>query len=146
MPDILHRVGIRATPAQVFQAIATVEGLSHWWSTRTSGDPRPGGVLQFRFDGGGFDMKVLESRADELVRWTCVDGPEEWLGTELSFRLRPEPEQVFLLFKHAGWKEPVEFMHHCSTKWATFMLGLRDWLERGEGRPTPYDVKIHFGD
>jgi hypothetical protein len=23
-----------------------------------------------------------------------------------------------VLFKYEGWQEPVEFMHHCSTKWA----------------------------
>ena len=146
MPDILHRVGIRATPDEVFEALATVEGLAHWWATDTSGDPRPGGILRFRFGGGGFDMEVLESKPGERVKWRCVDGPPEWMGTELTFQVRPADDQVFLLFTHAGWKEPVEFMHHCSTKWAVFLLGLRDWLERGEGRPTPYDVKIHFRD
>jgi hypothetical protein len=35
------------------------------------------------------------------------------------------------VFKHANWKEPVEFMHHCSTKWATFLLNLRDLGGRG---------------
>jgi len=25
-------------------------------------------------------------------------------------------------------------------------LSLKDWLEREEGRPSPYDVKIHVGD
>jgi hypothetical protein len=34
------------------------------------------------------------------------------------------------VLKHANWKEPVEFMHHCGTKWATFLLSLRD-LGRG---------------
>jgi hypothetical protein len=47
-----------------------------------------------------------------------------------------------LLFTHAKWKEPVEFMHHCSTKWATFLLSLRDLLEKSEGRPLPRDLKI----
>jgi hypothetical protein len=37
-------------------------------------------------------------------------------------------------------------MHHCSTKWATFLLSLRDDLESGKGRPAPRDVKIHVGD
>jgi hypothetical protein len=37
-------------------------------------------------------------------------------------------------------------MHHCSTKWAVFLLSLMNWLERGEGRPVPYDVKIHYKD
>jgi hypothetical protein len=51
-----------------------------------------------------------------------------------------------ILFTHAGWKEPVEFMHHFSTKWATFLLSLRDWIEKGRGRPAPDDVEIHVGD
>lgn len=53
---------------------------------------------------------------------------------------------TFVLFTHAGWREPVEFMHHCSTKWAVFLLSLKNWIERAEGRPHPYDVKIHPGD
>jgi hypothetical protein len=51
-----------------------------------------------------------------------------------------------VLFTHAGWREPVEFMHHCSTKWAGFLLSLKGWIERAEGRPHPYDVKVHPGD
>ena len=58
----------------------------------------------------------------------------------------PDGEQTWVVFKHAGWKEPIEFMHHCSTKWAVFLLSMRDWLEREEGRPSPYDIKIHVGD
>lgn len=73
-------------------------------------------------------------------------GPEEWIGTEITFQLVWKENQTFVLFKHANWKEPVEFMHHCSTKWAVFLLSLKDWLERSEGRPHPYDIKIHMGD
>jgi hypothetical protein len=68
------------------------------------------------------------------------------VDTDLTFQLVPKDDQIFVLFTHANWKEPVEFMHHCSTKWATFLLSLKDWLERAEGRPAPYDVKIHAGD
>jgi hypothetical protein len=69
--------------------------------------------------GGGFDMRVVESKKDRMVKWKCVGGPKEWLGTELSFGLRFVGGQTIVMFEHAGWKEPVEFMHHCSTKWAT---------------------------
>lgn len=91
-------------------------------------------------------MKVLESKPGKLVLWQCVGGPKEWLETEVLFNLVRKQNQTFILFKHIGWKEPVEFMHHCSTKWAVFLLSLRDWLERGEGHPAPYDPKIHMGD
>lgn len=142
MPDILHRVGINTLPQKIFQALSTIDGLRHWWTTETAGDPQKGAVINFGF----CDMKVVESKPNELVKWKCVRGPQEWIGTEVSFELKQKDSQTFVLFKHANWKEPVEFMHHCSTKWATFLLSLRDWLERAEGHPSPYDIKIHVGD
>jgi uncharacterized protein YndB with AHSA1/START domain len=146
MPDILHRVGIRSSAAKVFDALATLDGLSHWWIIGTTGDPAIGGTIHFDPAGGGFDMRVLESRPGEVVRWKCTGGPQEWIGTELTFHLRQEKDQTVVLFTHAGWRDPMEFMHHCSTKWATFLLSLRNWVERSEGRPHPYDLKIHPGD
>ncbi|WP_372523638.1 SRPBCC domain-containing protein [Sulfuricaulis sp.] len=142
MPDILHRVGIKTTPEKVFEALATVEGLSHWWIADTAGDAKQGGIILFGFS----DMKVVELKPNKLVKWKCVRGPKEWVDTDLTYQLVPKDDQTFVLFTHAHWKEPVEFMHHCSTKWATFLLSLKDWLERAEGRPAPYDVKIHAGD
>ena len=142
MPDILHRVGINATPEKVFEALSTIEGLRHWWIVETKGDANPGGVIDFGF----CDMKVVAYKSNELVHWQCVRGPDEWVGTEVTFQLKRKDDQTFVIFKHANWKEPVEFMQHCSTKWATFLLSLKNWLERSEGRPYPYDVKIHVGD
>jgi uncharacterized protein YndB with AHSA1/START domain len=146
MPDILHRVGMVGSPEAVWSAIASTEGLSHWWITGTAGDPQPGGVVKFSPDAGGFAMRVLESKPGEVVRWECVSGPPEWLGTQLTFRLLPKGQETYVLFTHAGWKDPAEFMHHCSTKWAVYLMSLKNWVERGEGRPHPYDVKIHPGD
>jgi hypothetical protein len=33
-------------------------------------------------------------------------------------------------------------MHHCSTKWAYFLLALKAQLEGGRGTPYPDDMKI----
>jgi len=142
MPDILHRVGIGVRPERVYAALTTINGLRHWWVVETTGDARAGGVIDFGF----CDMQVIKAVSNKLVRWRCTHGPDEWIGTEVIFRLAWKKNQTFVLFTHANWKKPVEFMHHCSTKWATFLLSLRDWLERAEGRPAPYDVKIHIGD
>ena len=142
MPDILHRVGVNVQPRRVFEALTTLEGLRGWWVAETTGDPRRGGTIDFGF----CQMRVVDAVADRLVRWSCVGGPEEWISTEVTFELAWKEEQTFILFKHAGWKEPVEFMHHCSTKWATFLLSLRDLLEKSDGHPAPHDLKIHVGD
>ena len=142
MPDILHRVGIKTPVAKVFEALSTIDGLSHWWTTVTSGATAPNGIINFGF----CDMQVVESSPNTRIRWKCVRGPEDWVGTTVTFQLKEDGEQTFVIFTHANWKTPVEFMHHCSTKWAIFLMSLRDWLERGEGHPAPYDVKIHVGD
>jgi uncharacterized protein YndB with AHSA1/START domain len=142
MPDILHRVGVNAPAQKVYDALATTDGLRSWWIDVTKGDTKVGGTIDFGF----CKMKVLESVPGKLVHWKCIEGPPEWVGTEVIYKLDWKDKQTFILFKHANWKEPVEFMHHCSTKWATFLLSLRDELESGKGRPQPRDVKIHVGD
>ena len=147
MVDILHRVGIKASVDKVYQALATRDGLAGWWTRDTAGESKVGGVIRFRFRAegkeiGGFDMKVLELQPSKRVLWQVVDGPSEWVGTKVSFDLHQEDDWAIVLFAHSGWKEPVEFMHHCSTKWATFLLSLQSLVETGTGAPAPDDVKI----
>ena len=87
-------------------------------------------------------MKVLEAAPTARVLWEVIDGPEEWIGTQVRWDLRTEGDFTIVLFAHEGWREPVEFMHHCSTKWATFLLSLKQYVETGQGRPAPDDVWI----
>ena len=147
MADILHRVGIKSSLDEVYKALATREGLAAWWTNNTQGESKIGGVLKFRFSGGGaeiggFDMKVLELEPAKRVLWQVVDGPGEWIGTKISFDLKQNGDWIVVLFKHQGWKAPVEFMYHCSTKWAVFLLSLKSFLETGKGAPWPNEIKL----
>jgi uncharacterized protein YndB with AHSA1/START domain len=143
MVDILHKVGIKASPLDVYHALATREGLSGWWTNDTQGDGKVGGVINFRFGDRGFiDMKVLELDPANRVLWQVVGGPPDWIGTKVGFELAPDDGSTVILFKHQGWKEPSGFMHHCSTKWALFLMSLKSLVETGNGRPYPNDVHI----
>ena len=144
MVDILHRVGTRtATPDKVYEALTTVEGLSDWWTDDTKGSPAEvGGEIAFRFPTGGFDMEVIDLKPAERVTWRVVGGPEEWVGTTVDWDLRQQDDYTIVLFKHEGWREPVEFMHHCSTKWGSFLMSLKSLVETGEGAPAPRDIRI----
>jgi uncharacterized protein YndB with AHSA1/START domain len=148
MADILHRVGIKSSSDEVYKALATREGLAGWWTNDTRGDSKMGGALQFRFrdaqgvEIGGFDMKVVELDPPTHVLWQVVDGPPEWIGTKIEWELKQDGDYCIVLFKHQGWKEPVEFMHHCSTKWAIFLMSLKSLVETGKGAPSPHDTKI----
>lgn len=143
MVDILHRVGIKSSANNVYRALTTREGLAAWWTTDTRGSFEVGGVIGFHFGTRGFfDMKVLELDPAKRIVWQVVDGPQDWIGSKVSFELKQEGEQITVLFKHAGWKEPSEFMHHCSTKWAMFLMSMKAFIETGKGAPYPDDVRI----
>jgi hypothetical protein len=85
---------------------------------------------------------VIELQPDKRVVWEVTGGPQAWIGTRVIWDLRYDADTTTIFFKHQGWKEPGEFMHHCSTKWGTFLVGLKALLETGEGRPWPHDVHI----
>lgn len=148
MVDIVHRVGIKAPISKVYAALSTIDGLAGWWTTATTGTSASGGRIAFRFhtesgdEIGGFDMKVTELVPDQTVGWVVAVGPAEWEGTEIKFRLSRQDDFTIVMFSHRKWREEVEFMAHCSTKWATFLLSLRDFVETGTGRPAPHDVRI----
>ena len=144
MVDILHRIGTEtASPDAVYEALTTVDGLAGWWTDDVQGNGEVGGVLEFRFPPvGGFDMEVLELRPRERVAWQVVDGPEEWIGTTVEWDLRQSGDYTIVLFAHRGWREPVEFMHHCSTKWGSYLMSLKSLVESGQGAPAPRDVQI----
>jgi uncharacterized protein YndB with AHSA1/START domain len=145
MPEIRNRVGIHAPIGDVYDAIATREGLSQWWTTDVEGEARVGGELVFRF--GGPDrkatMEVVESSRPNTVVWRGTPGgPDEWVDTTFSFELRTEGDETVVLFTNAGWREPVEFMHHCSTAWASYLLSLKHGLEGGTAAPFPHNELV----
>ncbi|HZL93385.1 MAG TPA: hypothetical protein VFB99_07065, partial [Vicinamibacterales bacterium] len=72
MADILHRVGIKSSVDDVYRALATRDGLAGWWTNDTRGESEVGGVLEFRFSAGGFDMKVLALDPAKQVLWRVV--------------------------------------------------------------------------
>jgi len=144
MPDILHKIGVKSSsPEKVYETLTTCEGLAGWWTNDTTGEPgKVGGIVKFRFGAGGFDMQVVELRSPDFVLWKVIDGPQEWIDTTISWEIKQEGDYTIVLMKHMNWKEPVEFMHHCSTKWAIFLMSMKSLLETGTGAPNPNDVKI----
>jgi uncharacterized protein YndB with AHSA1/START domain len=144
VPDIRHRVGIAVPRDRVYKEVTTTEGLAEFWAQKVEGDPAVGGKLSIFFGAPSPAalMEVAELSPDERVQWRCVGGPPEWVGTTVTFDLKDGEGETVLLFTHAGWRDPVEFMHHCSTKWATFLIGLRSGLEGGDFTAAPNDTKI----
>jgi len=148
MVDIIHRIGIRSSCKEVYKALSTIQGLSRWWTEEVQGDEKNGGKIEFTFRSetgdikGQMVMQVTELTPDKNVRWQCVDGPPEWIGTNITFDLSQQEDQTIIIFGHRNWRESIEFTAHCSMKWAIFLLSLREYVETGKGKPSPQDVKI----
>jgi hypothetical protein len=74
--------------AEVYAALTTVEGLAGWWTTNTQGKGNDlGGVLQFRFEAGGFDMKVIELAPGRRVLWEGRSGPSRRQDRQLELTI-----------------------------------------------------------
>ena len=148
MVDIIHRIGIKAPASQVYKAISTLEGLASWWTDEVRGDEKVGGKIEFTFRAESGDIKgqmlmeVQDLTPQKNVRWRCVEGPDEWIGTDITFDLSQQDDQVIIIFGHRNWREAIEFTAHCSMKWAVFLLSLREYVETGKGKPSPGDLKI----
>ena len=125
----------------MYERLTTIDGLKSWWTEDVVGDPSPGGRLEFTFGRPG--SRHRDGRRghepDERITWRGgVGGPAEWVDTDRYVRVcNREPDQTVVLFTHADWREPVEFLSHCSTKWASYLLGHEGRRCEG-GKATPF--------
>jgi uncharacterized protein YndB with AHSA1/START domain len=148
MVDIIHKIGIKAPIDKVYGAVATVAGIAGWWTRQTSGESKPGSDVQVRFltpagaELGSMKFELAELKPSKEVHWRFKSGPAEWVGTDVTFTLSQDGDMTVVIFGHRNWREAVEFMAHCSMKWATFLLSLKQLVETGRGRPAPEDLKI----
>ncbi len=136
MAEIMHRIQVNASPAQVFDALTDQAALGGWFSRAREVDR----LAELRF---GRDKVVAQVRVQELQKsarivWQCVGGPSDWIGTDITFDLAPEGNDTVVRFRHRNWKEASDFMGHCSTEWAYFLLRLKSVVET----PEPDDVLI----
>lgn len=144
--QIRHEVGIKATPRAIYQALTDTKELAGWWTSDTRGNgSEVGGLLEFWFGDSCHGFVVAELQPNNFVRWKSdrTENSEEWSGTEVTFSLQADKEQCYVQFCHSGWLKDDGIFPHTSTKWAIFLLSLKDLLEKGNGHPAPNDLQIN---
>ncbi|MBK6283646.1 MAG: SRPBCC domain-containing protein [Draconibacterium sp.] len=159
MPNIRHNLLIGASAGKIHKAITSEEGLSAWWTPNTKAKVEVNSVARFPFGNGYYkEMKITELNPFELVKWSCIKGDVEWVGTNISFILKssdkknlldtnPEilgqieqqsnEETTMLIFQHDNWKDYTPMFAECSYTWAQFLRSLKLLCETGKGRPWP---------
>jgi uncharacterized protein YndB with AHSA1/START domain len=136
MPDILHRISIDAPRERVHDLIATTDGIARWWTGRPlGGETAVGSRFSVYFGDASEPAAVMEVVSDtpDKIGWRVVQGPDAWIDTQVTFALRPAADGVTtLLFTHADWREPSEFMSGCSTNWGAYLTSLKHGAEGRE--------------
>lgn len=135
---IHHRLLIQQPVEKVYAALTTQEGLAGWWTPETIAKPEAGSVSRFSF-GPDYhkEIRVEELKPYSFVKWSCLKGFEEWIGTMMTFELQPHAKGTILVFHHEGWKAYSNEFASCSYDWALFFRSLKSLCETGKGFPYP---------
>lgn len=137
MRKIIHVLHIKEKPGKTFNAIATEEGLSNWWSTRVVAEEKIGGIIDFTFLGDfNPDMKITSLREAKEVKWQCVGGHEKWLDNRFSFELseRDDGTQVKFVQEYANEISDEDYGTY-NYNWGYYLGSLKEYCETGKGRP-----------
>lgn len=149
MPEILHRISIDASINRVHDLIASTEGIARWWTGRPLEGAAEVGHRFSLFFGNGTDpsavMQVVKDNPD-IVTWRVERGPDSWVGTTITFDLRPHGDSgTTLLFTHAGWAETSEFMAGCTSNWGAYLTSLKNGAETGDFAAFPHGEISRWG-
>jgi uncharacterized protein YndB with AHSA1/START domain len=129
------RLAIGAPRERVLQAIGTLDGPRHWWTTLVTGSTSVRGRLRLGFAGPDEQivMRVDAVQPPAGVCWSCVahTGQGEWKGSQVRFELAERgPRSCVLDFRHSGIdREAV------TAGWDHFLASLVARAEIGEGTP-----------
>ena len=131
-----HAPGHDASPARVFDALATADGVRSWWTRDADLDAWLGGTGEFRFYDGGqvTKVEVIEIKRSERIGWKVLASfRSEWEGTTITFDLRAAEGRTVLRFGHRGFPRPDDDYALCTTGWGIYLARLKAVLEGGPG-------------
>lgn len=108
MPNIRHELLIGVPAEKLYSALTSQEGLSAWWTPDTKAKSKLNNILRFAFGPEYFkEMKIAELKPSGLVKWICITGANEWIGTTISFELQPGDKET-LLKSHPEAKDQLQ--------------------------------------
>ncbi|MFC5498937.1 SRPBCC domain-containing protein [Caenimonas terrae] len=154
MDHFRRQLVLSAPAADVYQALATQQGLQGWWTQSCEADGHAGGRATFRFGQTRKVMRIDRLEPGREVRWHCIEShiaiagvpPDEWRDTQIVFRLTPRgAAQTVLDFEHIGLTPALACWGACNKGWDHFLGSLRSLVESGEGAPYLPSVSASCG-
>ncbi|MFZ6780827.1 SRPBCC family protein [Undibacterium sp. Ji83W] len=145
MKNYQQSLSIKASPAAVYAALTTIEGLRAWWTQDCEGGVAVGDTLEFRFSACYKDMRIEELQPDNKVRWLCtrahivaesISRADEWVDTHIVFSISDAGlGETLLDLEHIGLLPSLQCFTLCQNGWQHFLASLQQFLETGTGTP-----------
>jgi len=135
MAQIAHLVRIHATPAEVYERVASCDGIAAWFTEASSADYCEGGTLELRFAGEPVSFTITELKVPSRIVWHCTTRENPWFDTDIVFEFVEHGDRTLVRFYHFGWPEISDHLRDCSVSWAYFLESLKSLIEDGRGTP-----------
>ena len=138
MTDSLHQVTINASDHCIYQALTQNRGIQGWWTDCCEMTQLEGELCRFWFDNQQtcFTMKANKLLSDQRVFWLCLEGPNEWVDTQLWWEITNLGNgQCRLDFKHMNWKKDDGLFPLCNSTWGYLMQSLKEYCETKDAKP-----------
>jgi hypothetical protein len=120
MADIVHKLPMHASIGEVWSALE--------WSGLPS--PAKDGIVRLRLDEARVAvLRLVDVEPGARAAWQCVDGPPDWVGTDVSIDLAPDGDDTIVRLRHRNWREADDGMGQWSTRWAWLLFGLKSRVE-----------------
>jgi uncharacterized protein YndB with AHSA1/START domain len=137
MADVLHQVGIQASPARVYAALTEQRALKSWWSEHSTLEPGVGSMISVSFYNNAvtFKLRIAELEPNSKVVWAVEGGPPDWAKTHITWTLTENNGQTMLHLAHRSFASTGGNFANVNYNWGWYVTSLKFYLEKGEGMP-----------
>lgn len=136
MNSIEHSFVVSKPADEVYKALTTIDGLTHWWTMDTIGSVALGDSIYFTFGSyATFEFQVALLDPGKLVSWKFLSGNQDWDNTHVTFVLEENEGITHLGFVHEGFSNENNNLGAVNFTWAGYLMSLREYCETGKGKP-----------
>ncbi len=139
MADIHLQVTTTADDKTAYAALTSPEGITGWWSRRADVPTAVGEVIRMTFPEAPmtWDLRIDELDEPHRVRWHCVGGPPQWIGTDVAWEVAPaDGGGTVIRLDHTGFAEVDDMFRNVTYGWGQMLRHLQAYADTG--RPAPY--------
>ncbi|MFD1613414.1 SRPBCC family protein [Sphingomonas tabacisoli] len=126
--------------AEVFEAVADPDQLSHYFTTGgAKGRLETGATVTWDFDDfpGAFPVKVIEVVPNQriVLEWKANDKSDGEYNTRVTMTFEPtEDGRTLVAIEEGGWRETEAGLKSAFGNcmgWSQMLCALKAWVERG---------------